>query len=107
VLLLVKLVLLTEEGYRMTEEFLNPDGLRKRQQLIEHILRLLGMSERGGSEVLGAAATSVDLDRFCEPQREVPCRPISTQSLQPMRVRCDESGISFAGGQVTWIGIPV
>ncbi len=90
----------------MAEEFLNPDGLEKRQQLIEHILRLLGMSERpsssGAKKKRGSQRRGVG-----EPKLETPCRPISAQSLRPTRIRCEENGLSFTYGQVTWIGIPI
>ena len=83
----------------MADEFLNPDGLKKRQLLIEHILRLLGMAE---NEDPAQDRSSPEFT-----SRSYRCRSLSAQSVTPTRVRCDERGITFTYGQVTWIGIQI
>ncbi|MEM7260844.1 MAG: hypothetical protein AAF488_02570 [Planctomycetota bacterium] len=99
----------------MAEEFLNPDGNRKRQQLIEHILRLLSSFD---DEVVESDESPTP--RFAaDPSRSTvgntrsldgtgyELRPVSTHDVRLTRARSDERGISFAYCEVTWIGIQV
>lgn len=98
----------------MAEEFLNPDGNRKRQQLIEHILRLLSSFDDD------VEADESPTPRFAaDPTRSsvgnarsldgtgYELRPVSTHAIRLTRARSDERGISFAYCEVTWIGIQV